>query len=52
MPPAFEDQESRGTSDDEARQEFSLVFTARPVFGEPTPNDVDTPAGKLSSSPG
>lgn len=27
------------TSDGEARQEFSLVFTARPIFGEPTPSD-------------
>lgn len=27
------------TSDGEARQEFSLVFTARPVSGEPTPSD-------------
>lgn len=25
------------TSDDEVRQEFSIVFTARPVGGEPTP---------------
>ncbi|MFB8763741.1 NUDIX hydrolase [Nocardiopsis alba] len=27
------------TSDGEARQEFSLVFTARPLSGEPTPSD-------------
>ncbi|MEV6343552.1 NUDIX domain-containing protein [Actinoplanes sp. NPDC051851] len=27
------------TSNDEARQEFSVVFTARPVGGEPTPSD-------------
>ncbi|PDP85581.1 NUDIX hydrolase [Glycomyces fuscus] len=27
------------TSDGEARQEFSLVFTARPLAGEPTPSD-------------
>jgi len=27
------------TSDGEARQEFSLVFTARPVSGDPTPSD-------------
>jgi ADP-ribose pyrophosphatase YjhB (NUDIX family) len=26
------------TSNDEARQEFSVVFTARPVGGEPTPS--------------
>jgi ADP-ribose pyrophosphatase YjhB (NUDIX family) len=26
------------TSNDEARQEFSIVFTARPVGGEPTPS--------------
>ena len=26
------------TSDGEARQEFSLVFTARPLSGEPTPS--------------
>jgi ADP-ribose pyrophosphatase YjhB (NUDIX family) len=27
------------TSNDEARQEFSVVFIARPVGGEPTPSD-------------
>ena len=27
------------TSDGEARQEFSIVLTARPVNGEPTPSD-------------
>jgi ADP-ribose pyrophosphatase YjhB (NUDIX family) len=27
------------TSNGEARQEFSVVFTARPVGGEPTPSD-------------
>ncbi|MER7209853.1 NUDIX domain-containing protein [Streptosporangium sp. NPDC000239] len=27
------------TSDGEARQEFSIVLTARPVDGEPTPSD-------------
>jgi ADP-ribose pyrophosphatase YjhB (NUDIX family) len=27
------------TSNGEARQEFSIVFTARPVGGEPTPSD-------------
>jgi 8-oxo-dGTP pyrophosphatase MutT (NUDIX family) len=27
------------TSNGEVRQEFSLVFTARPVAGEPTPSD-------------
>lgn len=27
------------TSNDEARQEFSVVFVARPVGGEPTPSD-------------
>ncbi|MFF4990252.1 NUDIX hydrolase [Streptosporangium saharense] len=27
------------TSDGEARQEFSIVLTARPVSGEPTPSD-------------
>lgn len=27
------------TSDGEVRQEFSIVFTARPVGGEPTPSD-------------
>ncbi|MEU0239705.1 NUDIX domain-containing protein [Nocardiopsis sp. NPDC006198] len=27
------------TSDGEARQEFSLVFAARPLSGEPTPSD-------------
>ena len=27
------------TSDGEVRQEFSVVFTARPVGGEPTPSD-------------
>lgn len=27
------------TSDGEVRQEFSVVFTARPVAGEPTPSD-------------
>ena len=27
------------TSNGEARQEFSVVFTARPVSGEPTPSD-------------
>jgi 8-oxo-dGTP pyrophosphatase MutT (NUDIX family) len=27
------------TSNDEVRQEFSVVFTARPVGGEPTPSD-------------
>lgn len=27
------------TSDGEARQEFSIAFTARPVSGEPTPSD-------------
>lgn len=27
------------TSDGEARQEFSIVLTARPVGGEPTPSD-------------
>jgi ADP-ribose pyrophosphatase YjhB (NUDIX family) len=27
------------TSDGEVRQEFSVVFTARPISGEPTPSD-------------
>lgn len=27
------------TSNDEVRQEFSVVFTARPISGQPTPSD-------------
>ncbi|MEU1731649.1 NUDIX domain-containing protein [Streptosporangium sp. NPDC020145] len=33
------------TSDGEARQEFSIVLTARPVSGEPTPSDESREVG-------
>jgi ADP-ribose pyrophosphatase YjhB (NUDIX family) len=44
------------TSNNEARQEFSVVFTARPVGGTPTPSDESTevrwvPPTEISSLP-
>lgn len=44
------------TSNNEARQEFSVVFTARPVGGTPTPSDESTevrwvPPAEIASLP-
>ena len=44
------------TSNNEARQEFSVVFTARPVGGAPTPSDESTevrwvPPAEIESLP-
>jgi ADP-ribose pyrophosphatase YjhB (NUDIX family) len=36
------------TSNGEARQEFSIVLTARPLAGEPTPSDESTEVGWVS----
>lgn len=38
------------TSNGEARQEFSIVLTARPVGGEPTPSDESTEVRWLPTS--
>jgi ADP-ribose pyrophosphatase YjhB (NUDIX family) len=38
------------TSNGEARQEFSILLTARPVSGQPTPSDESTDVRWVSSS--
>jgi ADP-ribose pyrophosphatase YjhB (NUDIX family) len=38
------------TSNGEARQEFSILLTARPVSGQPTPSDESTEVRWVSSS--